>query len=597
MKIHHRVLVLSQAVLLLFLSCQLQAVELTEPETALETYLQQDDGAFNIQHLVSIPGAGYQAHLFNLTSQRWLTEAEVDRPLWTHSLVIIVPDTVNSTTGMLFVGDDDNDDPLPDGSNPVVQIITQLALGSQSIVSAVFQVPNQPLTFADDLSPRKEDDLTSYSWQRALDTGNYLWTAYLPMTKSVLKAMDGIQQVVPELGAYRIDEFILTGFSKRGAAVWLAASQDARVKAIAPGVIDLLNIVPSFEHHFKSYGAYSEAIQAYVDLGIMDKLRAPEFTDLAQVIDPYAYRSKLVMPKLILNASGDEFFLPDSSRFYLNDLAGDTLIRFAPNAGHSLSNSQTGVADSLYSLLGWYQTLLYGLPRPDIQWQISDGLLSASTSLPPASVRVWTATNPTARDFRVNTIGESWTSAAIEANDQGEYVTALAVSDQGFTATYIEFVYQGLGGFPVTYSTQVYVTPDIYPYTLHNPVFDPKPSAYWSRQLTAALKDRPADIDADTLQAYLPIPLFDDMIISLEDMSDALSIGHRGRDVSDRAERECLSTRLNIKLGEIGWYSSMDLGGWLGEKPLWAHYTRAHEAAEQGSPWLSSFICARINHQ
>ena len=47
----------------------------------------------------------------------------------------------------------------------------------------------------------------------------------------------------------------------------------------------------------------------------------------------------LTMPKLLLNASGDEFFLPDSSQFYFDALRGETHVRYVPNAAHALEKS------------------------------------------------------------------------------------------------------------------------------------------------------------------------------------------------------------------------------------------------------------------
>ena len=48
----------------------------------------------------------------------------------------------------------------------------------------------------------------------------------------------------------QVKEFVITGASKRGWATWTTAAVDNRVKAIMPMVIDLLNIKPSFEHHW-----------------------------------------------------------------------------------------------------------------------------------------------------------------------------------------------------------------------------------------------------------------------------------------------------------------------------------------------------------
>ena len=50
----------------------------------------------------------------------------------------------------------------------------------------------------------------------------------------------------------------------------------------------------------------------------------PLSQDALDIIDPYEYLPKLDQPKLLLNATGDQFFLPDSSRFYYDDLVGET---------------------------------------------------------------------------------------------------------------------------------------------------------------------------------------------------------------------------------------------------------------------------------
>ena len=74
---------------------------------------------------------------------------------------------------------------------------------------------------------------------------------------------------------------------------------------------------------------------------------------LQQLVDPYCYRDRLTMPKFILNASGDQFFLPDSSQFYFDDLRGDKYLCYVPNADHSLDGS-----DAVQSLLAFYLTVL-----------------------------------------------------------------------------------------------------------------------------------------------------------------------------------------------------------------------------------------------
>ena len=45
---------------------------------------------------------------------------------------------------------------------------------------------------------------------------------------------------------------------------------DKRVVAIVPIVIDLLNVVPSFKHHWAAYGFWAPAVGDYEAMGIMN---------------------------------------------------------------------------------------------------------------------------------------------------------------------------------------------------------------------------------------------------------------------------------------------------------------------------------------
>ena len=82
------------------------------------------------------------------------------------------------------------------------------------------------------------------------------------------------------------------------------------------------------------------------------------------------------MPKFILNASGDQFFLPDSSQFYFDGLPGEKHLRYVPNADHSLSKS-----DALESIHAFYAAIVTGTPRPGMKWSFErDGPSRSSRS-------------------------------------------------------------------------------------------------------------------------------------------------------------------------------------------------------------------------
>ena len=42
------------------------------------------------------------------------------------------------------------------------------------------------------------------------------------------------------------------------------------------------------------------------------------------------------MPKLIISATGDEFFAPDDSHSWFKDMKGPTFMRLMPNAEHGI---------------------------------------------------------------------------------------------------------------------------------------------------------------------------------------------------------------------------------------------------------------------
>jgi PhoPQ-activated pathogenicity-related protein len=88
---------------------------------------------------------------------------------------------------------------------------------------------------------------------------------------------------------------------------------------MAPAVIDALNTDAMAVHHYEVLGFFTEALGDYVNHGIIPhKVNTPESKHIYSIDDPYSYRNRerMKIPKLVLNASGDQFFLPDNSQFY-----------------------------------------------------------------------------------------------------------------------------------------------------------------------------------------------------------------------------------------------------------------------------------------
>src|SRR5690606_38861185 len=116
---------------------------------------------------------------------------------------------------------------------------------------------------------KREDALISMTLHNYQQDNDPTWPLLFPMTKSAIRAMDAIQELVTKQLNKRVEDFVISGASKRGWTTWLTgASQVSRVKAIAPIVIDILNMPANLNYQLEAYAEYSEEIKDYTELGI-----------------------------------------------------------------------------------------------------------------------------------------------------------------------------------------------------------------------------------------------------------------------------------------------------------------------------------------
>jgi PhoPQ-activated pathogenicity-related protein len=385
----------------------------------------------------------------------------VERPLWTHWITVVTPPKVTSDIGLLFItgGRLDRDPP----ARPSAWLV-DAARDTGTITAELRLVPNQPVVFTDDPAhkPRIEDDFIAYTWNKFLRTGDDRWPARLPMTKSAVRAMDAVSEFSASAdgGSQTVKRFVVSGASKRGWTTWTTAAVDRRVIAIAPAVIDLLNVEPSFIHHWRAYGAWSDAVKDYVDQGIMDWIGTPQFRALMRIEEPYEYRERLTMPKMMVNAAGDEFFLPDSSQFYFSDLKGEKHLRYVPNTSHSLDKS-----DAIETVEAFYASIVKDTPRPQFTWSFErDGAIKVVARDRPSEVRLWQATNPTARNFRLDVIGPAYTSTVLTPSGPNTWIGRVPTPATGWTAYFVELTFPSGGKYPLKLTTAVRVVPDKLPF-------------------------------------------------------------------------------------------------------------------------------------
>jgi PhoPQ-activated pathogenicity-related protein len=425
--------------------------------TALDDYIEKPDDSYRWEIHSNETKDGMTTIIVDMVSQTWRTKEDVDRTEWRHWLTLSIPETVESDTAMLFIGGGYN------GEGPRSNKRTDaIARATNSVVAMLGMVPNQRLMFHDDGVKRTEDDLIGYTWDQFLKTGDPTWPARNPMVKSAVRAMDTITAVMASEhgGGHQVDRFVVAGGSKRGWTTWLTGAVDDRVVAIIPIVIDVLNSKLSMKHHFAAYGFWAPSVGNYVDHQIMARMDEPRIVDLFKLVDPYSYRHRLTMPKLVLNAAGDQFFLPDSSKFYWDDLRGENYLRYVPNGDHGLDET-----DAQESIIAFYSLILQNRKPPQFVSTVSDnGTIRVLSHETPQEVRLWQANNPEARDFRVETLGRKYTSTVIEPNSDGLYIAEAPQGNKGWTAYFVEMTYDVGTPAKLKLTTGVQITPDTLPF-------------------------------------------------------------------------------------------------------------------------------------
>jgi PhoPQ-activated pathogenicity-related protein len=235
---------------------------------------------------------------------------------------------------------------------------------------------------------------------------------------------------------------------------------DKRVAAITPAVIDVLNMKESMRHHFSAYGFYAPAIHDYQEMKIFDRLWTKKGEELRKLIDPYEYRRRYTMPKFLVNSTGDQFFLPDSAQFYYDDLPGEKYLRYIPNTDHGLDFSAAA------GLLLFYKSILTNSELPKFTWKVvGEKIKVRPISGKLKEVNLWQASNEKARDFRVDTIGRVWKSTPVEVSENAVgFDVRVDEPNEGWTAFFVEMVYDSGGPVPYKFTTQVHVVPERLPF-------------------------------------------------------------------------------------------------------------------------------------
>ncbi len=436
--------------------------------TALDTYVAAADPSYTFSLNSTITGTGYTDYVINMVSQTWSPQPGVSE-VWQHWLQIIVPTTVNSTTAVLNIenGLADLNSTTPPTTADAYSVQTATTLNAITVFLPT--VPNEPESFPSlgETTPLTEDSLVAFTFEQYLDGNGQDWPILLPMVKSAVRAMDTTQSFVSSEsgGALSVDNFIVTGQSKRGWTTWLTPAVDSRVIAIVPYDFDALNLQEQVESQLDTYVGVTQdiydgdstAVEPYVST--FNSFGTPQGESLLSIIDPYSYidRPTYDIPIYDVASTGDQFFVPDA-QFYFNDLPGQNYLRYVPNTDHSLDT------DAYQGGINFEKAVVDGAALPQFTWTVSNAgtEIELNSVTTPTSVTMWQATDPNSRDFRLETFGANWTSSTLTDQGGGTYIAQVTPPSTGATDFFIQMQFT-VDGMTLTFTTQISTVPLLTP--------------------------------------------------------------------------------------------------------------------------------------
>lgn len=404
-------------------SCAVAQPATEAPPAPLFAYVNAPDDSYGWEKVSETTApTGCTMTTLNLTSQVW------QGITWTHQVVIISPPQMKSPqVAVLLI----NGGRLGEREQGLLSI---LALASGAPIVYLGDIPNQPL-----FNNLREDALIAHTLMKYIETRDATWPLLFPMTKSAVRAMDAVCEYTRQNWPQGVQKFVVGGASKRGWTTYFTGEADpARVAGIFPIIYDNLNLPAQMRHQKQSYGVYSSQIDDYTALGLPELVQTPFGAQVGAMIDPYTYRDRLTMPKLLVHGTNDPYWVVDSANIYFNELPGPTYLLYQPNSGHTIDMGRfAGGMAAFYALCAGTVTF----PQFNWHFQRDAGALKLGmvSDVQPKRVLQWTATSNT-RDFRQ----AKWTSCEVPMAG-GQWLAQVSQPAQGYAAIFGEADYEIAG--------------------------------------------------------------------------------------------------------------------------------------------------------
>jgi PhoPQ-activated pathogenicity-related protein len=413
-------------------------------DDALPSYVRRPDAAYAWEQQNETIDASGKLFEIRLISQIWRGIP------WEHRLLVFVPAKVSYPDTLLLVLRQGH------GASGESEGLKASAQATGTLCAILYDVPNQPL-----FGGKEEDLLLAYTFSQYLQTGDETWPLLLPMVKSVVRSMDTIQALGRKHALTPVSRFIVAGHSKRGHTSWLSAAVDERIRGVIPVALDTLNTPAQIPHHREVFAGLSRPAATFEDtIAQADTARG---RNLIRMIDPYTYRDRLTLPKLIVLATNDEYYASDALNLYWDGLPGWKWVLYLPNASHVGANMHPSVNHTAFAFV---RAVAAGKALPNLSWKFESGddevRLRLTSDVAAKSARLW-VTSAESRDF----LATQWSARAMRLvgnngrpHDGREAITYVGEVEQprkGYVAIFAEMDFTQ-GGESFSLTTQIHIS-------------------------------------------------------------------------------------------------------------------------------------------
>jgi PhoPQ-activated pathogenicity-related protein len=226
-------------------------------------------------------------------------------------------------------------------------------------------------------------------------------------------------------------------------------------------VIDTLNFQKQMPLHIASFGGYSKMIHDYEERKLLPLPDTAVARRLWAMVDPWVYRDKLTLPKLLIHGTNDPYWPQDATNQYWDDLKGEKYLLYVPNAGHNLVEiGPDGKKPALpfptraiNTLAAFARHVTAGKPMPKLTWRHADengsAYVAVESDQPVKAMRLWEASAET-RDLRQ----ARWEATSSAKKDLLKMGLGAEYPKAGFKAIFVECDYE-IDGRPYSLATQL----------------------------------------------------------------------------------------------------------------------------------------------